>query len=256
MTVVKHSPSVVLKLGGTSVSSAVNWQNIASVSCTHRLADGLRPVIVHSALSGVTDLPGDIADGSDDGRAGSGPGADRATSPGSCRAPRRRPRRRFRTSVRGIEADRFRYRAGGRGERSLRGRVCWRMGELMAPRAWRGVPGHARLAGHVGGRRAPLLRADLRRSASARSSILSATCSFEPDPQLQQRFATTGQVVITQGFIASDNEGNTVLLGRGGSDIVGRLLCSKAAGAATSKSGPTFPECSAPIRVQSLRLGC
>jgi diaminopimelate decarboxylase/aspartate kinase len=45
---------VVLKFGGTSVSSASNWHNIAGV-LRERIAAGLRPVVVHSALSGITD---------------------------------------------------------------------------------------------------------------------------------------------------------------------------------------------------------
>ncbi len=48
------SPWVVLKFGGTSVSSVANWKNIAAV-VRDRLAEGLRPVIMHSALSGITD---------------------------------------------------------------------------------------------------------------------------------------------------------------------------------------------------------
>src|ERR1700723_283557 len=47
-------PWVVLKFGGTSVSSVSNWHNIARV-LRDRRAEGLRPVVVHSALSGVTD---------------------------------------------------------------------------------------------------------------------------------------------------------------------------------------------------------
>jgi len=49
-----NSPWVVLKFGGTSVSSVANWKNIAAV-LRERLNDGLRPVVVHSALSGITD---------------------------------------------------------------------------------------------------------------------------------------------------------------------------------------------------------
>jgi diaminopimelate decarboxylase/aspartate kinase len=45
---------VVLKFGGTSVSSASNWHNIARV-LRERIAEGLHPAIVHSALSGITD---------------------------------------------------------------------------------------------------------------------------------------------------------------------------------------------------------
>ena len=51
----KSLPWVVLKFGGTSVSTVPNWQNIARI-LRSRLSDGLRPVVVHSALSGVTDL--------------------------------------------------------------------------------------------------------------------------------------------------------------------------------------------------------
>src|SRR5512135_3649759 len=45
---------VVLKFGGTSVSSVSNWKNVAGV-VRERLGEGLHPVIVHSALSGITD---------------------------------------------------------------------------------------------------------------------------------------------------------------------------------------------------------
>src|SRR5688572_14268524 len=48
------TPWVVLKFGGTSVSSVGNWKNVAGV-LRDRLAEGLRPVVVHSALSGITD---------------------------------------------------------------------------------------------------------------------------------------------------------------------------------------------------------
>jgi hypothetical protein len=40
-------PWVVMKFGGRSVSSAKNWQTIASL-VHERLEEGLRPVIVHS----------------------------------------------------------------------------------------------------------------------------------------------------------------------------------------------------------------
>src|SRR5690348_18504157 len=45
---------VVLKFGGTSVSSLTNWRNIAKVAAA-RHAEGARVLIVHSALTGITD---------------------------------------------------------------------------------------------------------------------------------------------------------------------------------------------------------
>ena len=47
-------PWVVLKFGGTSVSTAPNWQRIAQI-VRRRAADGSRVLLVHSALSGITD---------------------------------------------------------------------------------------------------------------------------------------------------------------------------------------------------------
>jgi len=45
---------IVLKFGGTSVSSVSNWRNIRGIALD-RLASGANVLIVHSALSGVTD---------------------------------------------------------------------------------------------------------------------------------------------------------------------------------------------------------
>ena len=45
---------IVLKFGGTSVSSLPNWRNIARVVAERRAA-GARVLIVHSAISGITD---------------------------------------------------------------------------------------------------------------------------------------------------------------------------------------------------------
>ena len=44
----------MLKFGGTSVSSLANWRNIAKVVAERR-AGGARVLIVHSAITGVTD---------------------------------------------------------------------------------------------------------------------------------------------------------------------------------------------------------
>ncbi len=51
---ISNSPWVVMKFGGTSVSTAENWAIIAGL-IRNRLDDGLQPVVVHSALQGVSD---------------------------------------------------------------------------------------------------------------------------------------------------------------------------------------------------------
>ena len=49
-----HSAWVVLKFGGTSVSSLANWKNIAAV-VKKRGATGAQVLVVHSAVTGITD---------------------------------------------------------------------------------------------------------------------------------------------------------------------------------------------------------
>ena len=55
----------------------------------------------------------------------------------------------------------------------------------------------------------------------------SARVDAEPNPTLAKKLINTGaQVIITQGFIAANKQGETVLLGRGGSDTSAALLAA------------------------------
>ncbi len=66
-----------------------------------------------------------------------------------------------------------------------------------------------------------------REGATVKSSFLSATCDFAPDAGLQALWRALDRVIITQGFIASNAAGETVLLGRGGSDTSGAYIAAK-----------------------------
>jgi diaminopimelate decarboxylase/aspartate kinase len=74
-----------------------------------------------------------------------------------------------------------------------------------------------------------VLRAERRHGGNEKAGLLSATCDFSPDLPLQEQWAALDQVVITQGFIAANDEGDTVLLGRGGSDTSGSYFAAKLA---------------------------
>jgi len=224
MTNSSDSHWVVLKFGGTSVSSVSNWKNVAGV-VRARLDEGLRPVVVHSALSGITDRLEQLL--------------ARALT-GDWEAVMEQIERRHCDLSRDlgvpISAElehhfaELRKMASGIhliGEVSdrLRARVM-STGELMATRI-----GAAYLASEgldvqwIDAR--TILHAEERPGASARANYLSATCNFEPDPALQQRLASGGSVLLTQGFIASDGNAETVLLGRGGSDTSGSYIAAK-----------------------------
>lgn len=215
---------VVLKFGGSSVSSAANWKNIAEV-LRERLAEGLRPLIVHSALSGITDRLEQLLN---------------LAISNEWQPVMDQIEQRHRDLARDLgvvpSADleeqfkRLRQIASGValvGEVSerLRARVL-AQGELMATRL-----GAAFLAAQgldvqwVDAR--TVLKSEPRPNASLRASYLSATCAYEPDHLLQQRWSSSGTVWISQGFIASDEKGETVLLGRGGSDTSASYFAAK-----------------------------
>src|SRR5512138_683075 len=218
------SPWVVLKFGGTSVSSVANWKNIAAV-LRDRLAAGLRPVVVHSALSGITDRLEQLlslALGNEwqpvmeqiEQRH-----RDLARDLGVIPSPELEEQfKRLRQIAAGIAL------VGEVSER-LRARVL-AQGELMATRLGAAFLTSQGLDVQWVDARA-VIKAEQRRNASMRATYLSATCAYDPDPDLQQRWSTPGTVWISQGFIASDENGDTVLLGRGGSDTSGSYFAAK-----------------------------
>jgi diaminopimelate decarboxylase/aspartate kinase len=215
---------VVLKFGGTSVSSAANWHNIAGV-VRARIAASLRPVIVHSALSGITDrLESLLAAAVSGTHLGvleqiDAKHRDLAQMLGIVPSPQFE---RFMQELRHMADTLARSRELGDG---LRARVM-AMGELLATTLGatflnaQGIDTAWEDARQV-------LRADARPGATQKAGLLSATCDFTPDAALQSRWRALDQVVITQGFIASNDAGETVLLGRGGSDTSGSYFAAK-----------------------------
>ena len=215
------SPWVVLKFGGTSVSSVANWKNIAAV-LRRRLAEDVRPVVVHSALSKITDRLEALLAGALRG--------DYEPAMAEIEKRHRDLAREMGIPVpAGVEKhlSEVRQIAAGLalvGEISdrVRARVM-STGELMATELGAAFLNAEGVATTLVDART-LLRAEERKGATEKASTLSATCRFDPDPAIQQRLLDLGTVVLTQGFIASDGEGHTVLLGRGGSDTSGAYI--------------------------------
>ena len=215
---------IVLKFGGTSVSSLANWRNIVTV-VRDRGAQGAHILVVHSALSGVTDrlekllaaaLVGEHA-------------AVLAALEERHRALSGELGVGFSPALEQFLAE-LRQMAAGialMGEVSDRTRArVMACGELMATEIgarflraqgidcswWDARSG---------------LHGELRASASAAANYLSATCDFSADPGLRARLGGLAPVVLTQGFIASNAAGDTVLLGRGGSDTSAAYFAAK-----------------------------
>ena len=221
---IAESPFVVMKFGGTSVSSVESWETIENL-IRHRLKEGLKPVVVHSALKGVSNL---LAQALDDAIHGDPRDALQLI----------RDQHLSLSSVLGIDGPGLleeslheleQLVAGVRLVREVSVRVRVRvmaLGELMSTRigaAWlesRGVP--------VDWHDARDFLTTLQRGGSKHSrDYLSATCSYDADPDLQEKLLRDDRVVLTQGFIARNRSGETVLLGRGGSDTSAAYLAAR-----------------------------
>lgn len=212
---ISKSNWVVMKFGGSSVSTAENWQRIATL-LQQRVASGLQPVVVHSALKGVSNALEELLDA--------------AVSNNACDALELIRQQHYELAAAlGLDGPALldttlheleQLLAGVRlvREVSLRVRVrIMALGELMATRVGAeflssyGLPVHWLDARDV-------LTSRSRSGQQAASTYLSATCDFAADEDLRARFSAIGKVIITQGFIARNKQGETVLLGRGGSD--------------------------------------
>lgn len=218
------SPFVVLKFGGTSVSTRARWDVIADVA-RQRLAANERPVIVCSAISGCSDALEEILE----------------AAPRRAHAPLLESlRRRHEALAESLqvpatildagfaELEQFALGASLIQEVSprLQARVM-AFGEQFSTRL--GVA-FLQAQGLVSGwldARDALTSVDPVALPEARR-FLSGTVADDVDPRLQQCVRDhPADVVVTQGFIARSAAGDTVLLGRGGSDTSAAYFAAK-----------------------------
>jgi diaminopimelate decarboxylase/aspartate kinase len=212
---IAESPWVVMKFGGSSVSTADNWATIAKL-VRNRLDSGLKPFIVHSALEGVSSALAALLEAAISGDIGDGLAAIRQ-------------RHYELANDLGLDAEDLleehlteleQLVSGARLVREVSVRVRVRImaiGELMATRLGAAYLEQAGLPVQWMDARGMLTSSNRSNRAQPRD-FLSATCDHEADEALQAQVAGVDEVILTQGFIASNPRGQTVLLGWGGSD--------------------------------------
>lgn len=212
---IANSPWVVLKFGGTSVSTAENWAIIANL-IRNRLAEGLRPVVVHSALKGVSNRLDDVLQKAIDG--------DPTEQLTAIRQQHYDLAEALNIDGNALLDDTLQELgqlvAGVRLIREVSVRVRVRtmaLGELMATRLSAAYLQSEGLAVRWADAR-ELLTSTNRGGGKRAQEYLSATCEHGTDEQMQSILAAGEKVIVTQGFIARNEFGETVLLGRGGSD--------------------------------------
>jgi len=218
------SPRVILKFGGTSVSTPEAWMGIAKI-LRDRQVEGDRPFVVHSALSGVTDLlealPGEALAGRHDVLLEE--------------LAARHERLAAALALEGRELlatdleELGRIAAGiallGEVTPRVRGRIL-AFGERLATRigaAWLRKVG------------LPVVWLDARdlltsippARENGSSPWLSAECSPALDVELRDRIDAIPGIPLTQGYTARNPDGDTVVLGRGGSDTAAAYLAGK-----------------------------
>jgi diaminopimelate decarboxylase/aspartate kinase len=223
-----NPPWVVCKFGGTSVSTADRWTTIARVARRHR-SEGRHPLLVCSALSGVSDrleaLVQEVAAG------GSGDDAlaairerhvDLARGLGLAPDVLDAPMADLRERVRALAG------AGASEGVPPRHRAAVvAMGELLSSHLGAAFLAENGLAAEWLDARS-FLRAKDAPQLRPERQYLEATCATHPDPVLQDHLASDGAAVhVTQGFIATNSLGETVLLGRGGSDTSAAYFAAK-----------------------------
>jgi bifunctional diaminopimelate decarboxylase / aspartate kinase len=224
MTQRPSAPWIVLKFGGTSVSNLANWTNIALVT-RRRLAEGAQVMIVHSAISGITDRLEKLLLAALQGEHEAAMAAIEARHLLLCDelgVGRSAKLDAYFTELRNIAQSIHLTR-----ELSDRTRaMVMSCGELMSTEIGSRFLRQQGIAVQWWDAREGL-KAEERSHASDKGNWLSATCEFAPDVALVARLTALSPVVITQGFIASDARGDTVLLGRGGSDTSGAYFAAK-----------------------------
>lgn len=213
----------VIKFGGTSVSTRDNWNNITQI-VQERLKQGKRVVIVCSALTKISKLLDQLISAALTGSAATicedirQRYADLATALGQDASLTDRMISELKQLVNGIELVR---------EATPRTRAqVLAFGELILTKLGYAFLNAQGIETDWYDIRRGLI-ADNDRQQSTKH-YLSATCDAKPDPHLlQQLRALNNPVVITQGFIASDQAGDTVLFGWGGSDISAAYIAAK-----------------------------
>ena len=208
------APWIVMKFGGTSVATLPRWQNIRELVASRR-AEGARVLVVVSALTGVTDALKQLCGEGDQGK--------RKAAAGAIAQRHHDLLGHMQLQLPATLGARLDELAALAVEGPARlGELAWAAlvqahGELMSSALGAAFLSHTRLDTQWVDARDCLAAVALP-NQNERTRLLSAMVEAKPDPALNARLAALGEVFITQGFIARESEGRTVLLGRGGSD--------------------------------------
>ncbi|MEO5812506.1 MAG: bifunctional aspartate kinase/diaminopimelate decarboxylase [Rhodanobacter sp.] len=208
------APWIVMKFGGSSVANVPCWQNICGLLASRR-AEGARVLVVVSALSGVTDALRQLSKCDDRD--------ERISAAAAITQRHHELLAEMQLPVPATLAARLADLAALADAGAIAGDARGYQAQVQAHGELLSSALGAAFLCHAG---VPTQWLDAREYLDAiappnqneRTRMLSATVEAKPNPVLAARLAAQGEVFITQGFIARNASGQTVLLGRGGSD--------------------------------------
>ena len=218
MNIQNDRPWIVMKFGGTSVSSAECWSTICEQARLN-LAGGKRVMIVVSALSGTTNLLTRLTEGCGTEESGGIMSQLREKHLQLYDALGLKPSTGFENTWSGLQEL---LPVPGSALKPEQRALLLAQGELLSSLVGSEVLTAAQLA--------PVwqdARNLLEIEAESGSDMLAARCGDHALPALEQRLAEQGNLHITQGFIAAGPDGVTCLLGRGGSDTSAAYLAAR-----------------------------
>lgn len=220
---------VVIKFGGTSVATKENWHNIASIIEEHLLCKQ-HVLVVCSAPSKVSNLLDTLVTQATQGTYQTTLNAIHAIYQNLSIAldvsfDLIKPLfEQLEQWIKGIallgEASaKTRAKIMAFGELSLTQLGVAYLNKQKLPAAWQDARS--------------LLLSDPHSNTHHAARFLAAQCATDFDPSVLETLnACHAAVVVTQGFIAQNEQGETVLLGRGGSDLAATYLAAKIAATA------------------------
>jgi diaminopimelate decarboxylase/aspartate kinase len=220
-----NSNWVVLKFGGTSVATPSCWHTIASI-IKDRIDEGIRPFVVCSALAGVSDQLENLLSKSLEGRhpevldAIKGKHISLANELGVSNDELSPHFEELGRLANGIEltceiSSRIRAKVMSLGEIMSTQLGTAYLKQKGIPATWHDARDH-------------LLSSSESANIPSHRTFLQAKCGYERDSDLHSFFDNeSDSVIVTQGFIARNTDGETVLLGRGGSDVSASYFAAK-----------------------------
>jgi len=214
---------LVMKFGGTSVSTSQRWQAIIT-QATRAQNEGHHVLIVVSALSGITNKLTSLTEASDAGVRLQCLEDIRQSHLALIAELGLKPSETFLELWQSLETqlalaaypakarDRAAILSHGELLSSCIGSLVFQAQGISI--AWQDA------------------RQLLKTTPSGAENLLSAWCDDAADPVMDARLRQAGRIHITQGFIASTPEGLTCLLGRGGSDTSAAYFAARLQAAA------------------------